>query len=76
MPQIPRIVTDTDYRKGGRVLTVTRDAKSKKEADKLHVRILCVPPHVPRHTAQFQATMHEDEKSQGFDISLLYRLIL
>jgi len=49
-------------RKGGRVLAV----KLKDRA----VRILCVPPHLPRFSAV------GDEHFKGYDISLLYHLIL
>jgi hypothetical protein len=64
--------------KGGRVLTVVRNAKKaeddrkSQEHVKVNVRILCVPPKLPL----LCATAVGDEKSQGFDISLLYRLIL
>ncbi len=58
-------------RKGGRVLTVQRDASSKKSQDKLNVRILCIPPYVPRLGSTVSGV-----KKTKYDISLLYELIL
>ena len=62
--------TDANHRKGGRVMTVVRDAELT--TDKLNVRLLCVPPHL----LSFRATGVGDANSQAFDVSLLYRMIL
>ena len=62
--------TDANHRKGGRVMTVVRDADLT--TDKLNVRLLCVPPHL----LSFRATGVGDANSQAFDVSLLYRMIL
>jgi hypothetical protein len=58
-------------RKGGRLMTVQREAFSKKSQDNLNVRILCIPPYVPR-----LESMASGVKKTKYDISLLYELIL